>query len=38
MARLKTKKDIELVCVNLDDSAADALKFIQQNGVPGVHL
>jgi len=31
-------KDLELVCVNLDENAADASKFLQRAQVPGIHL
>src|SRR5262249_32871572 len=31
-------KDMELVCVCLDDSAATAVQFLQKAQVPAVHL
>src|SRR5262249_14986517 len=31
-------KGLEIVCVNLDDQASDASKYLQTTPVPGVHL
>ena len=31
-------KGVELVCVNLDNSEGDAIKFLQNTPVPGMHL
>jgi thiol-disulfide isomerase/thioredoxin len=31
-------KGVELVCVNLDNTDAEAAKFLQSNPVPGTHL
>jgi thiol-disulfide isomerase/thioredoxin len=31
-------KGVELICVNLDNAEADAIKFLQANAIPGIHL
>ena len=31
-------KGLELVCVNLDDNPADAVRFLTANPLPGIHL
>lgn len=32
------KKDVELVCVNLDDTAAKAADAVRKTGAPGIHV
>jgi thiol-disulfide isomerase/thioredoxin len=35
---LDANKDVQLVCVNLDNTAAEATAFLQRSPAPGVHL
>jgi len=37
-ARLEGQKDVALVCVNLDSKLEDAVRYLQSNPVPAIHV